>query len=171
LFGLCNSLKRFERSQSDRKQVAKSVRCISRSAFPSNNTPWKRNSPICHPEEPTCLWQVKGGMNKMHGPDLRAHLRGLRLGKRSTADPSTTLPRIPVEVGGVGGLHAVFLGEDGTRGSVQGNVTGIRVRSGPTAGRGRRDDKGEGSALVGSNCWSREQQVPPLRFAPVGMTN
>jgi hypothetical protein len=58
-----------------------------------------------------------------------------------TAGPSTALPRIPVEVGGVGGLHAVFLGEDRTRGSVVGNVTGIRVRFGPTASRGRRDDK------------------------------
>ena len=28
-----------------------------------------------------------------------------------------------------------------------------------------RDDKGEGCALVGSGCWSREQQIPPLRCA------
>jgi esterase/lipase superfamily enzyme len=35
-----------------------------------------------------------------------------------TAGPSTALPRIPVKVGGAGKLHAVFLNEDRTRGSV-----------------------------------------------------
>src|ERR1700722_11733983 len=39
----------------------------------------------------------------------------------------------------------------------------IRVRSG-------RDDKGEGSASLQIRYWDDEQQDPPLRFAPVGMT-
>jgi len=64
------------------------------------------------------------------------------LAGRGKAGPSTTLPRIPVEVVGAGELHAVFLKEDRTRGPVLRNVTGIRVRYGPTASRGRRDDKG-----------------------------
>src|SRR5580658_10781289 len=33
-----------------------------------------------------------------------------------------------------------------------------------------RDDKGEGGPSVESGCWLTEPQVPPLRFAPVGMT-
>src|SRR5580698_3892369 len=33
-----------------------------------------------------------------------------------------------------------------------------------------RDDKGNGSASLGSFGWKKEQQVPPLRCAPVGMT-
>jgi hypothetical protein len=33
-------------------------------------------------------------------------------------DPSTALPRIPVEVGGAGKLYAAFLNESRTRGSV-----------------------------------------------------
>jgi hypothetical protein len=41
------------------------------------------------------------------------------------------------------------------------------LRSGPTARRGRRDDKGEGSASVRIGCWLRELQIPPLRFTPV----
>jgi hypothetical protein len=71
------------------------------------------------------------------------------------------------------------------------------LRSGPTASRGRRDDKGEGGAPMGSGCWTEgvfhhlgcaarpmntrsknlstegrgAPQVPPLRYAPVGMTS
>jgi hypothetical protein len=33
-----------------------------------------------------------------------------------------------------------------------------------------RDDKGEISTFLCISCWTSEQQVPPLRFAPVGMT-
>ena len=33
-----------------------------------------------------------------------------------------------------------------------------------------RDDKGEGDASIRIRCWWREPQVPPLRYAPVGMT-
>jgi len=53
-------------------------------------------------------------MHKPLGLDLRAHLLGICLGCRRTADPSAAL------------------------------------RSGPTAGRGRRDDKGEGGASIDS---------------------
>jgi hypothetical protein len=43
---------------------------------------------------------------------------------RGTAGPSTTLPRIPVELGGVGELHAAFFTESRTRGHVQHCVAG-----------------------------------------------
>ena len=44
-----------------------------------------------------------------------------------TADPSATLPRIPVEICGVDALHAPFFAERRTRGTVDGYVAGIRV--------------------------------------------
>jgi len=33
-----------------------------------------------------------------------------------------------------------------------------------------RDDKGEGDALLCIVCWTSEQQVALLRYAPIGMT-
>jgi hypothetical protein len=39
-----------------------------------------------------------------------------------------------------------------------------------TSLRSGRDDKGEGGASIRIRCWLRELQIPPLRFAPVGMT-
>src|SRR5438270_503993 len=47
----------------------------------------------------------------------------------------------PVEVGGAGEQHAPFLKERRTRGLSRVARQEIRVRSGPTARRGRRDDK------------------------------
>jgi hypothetical protein len=40
----------------------------------------------------------------------------LREAGKETAGPSTALPGFPVEVGGVGELHAAFLTESRTRG-------------------------------------------------------
>ena len=45
----------------------------------------------------------------------------------------------------------------------------LRLRSGQALGCAG-DDKGEGGASVQVNCWLREPQIPPLRFAPVGTT-
>ena len=47
----------------------------------------------------------------------------------------------------------------------------IGFMTSPQARSSARDDKGEGAALPReSGGWLREQQVPPLRFASVGMT-
>src|SRR5271170_7073756 len=35
---------------------------------------------------------------------------------------------------------------------------------------GSRDDKGKGDASIGIWCWMSQPQIPPLRFALVGMT-
>jgi hypothetical protein len=67
--------------------------------------------------------------------------------------PPLRSPRIPVEVGGAGKLHAVFLNEDRTRGPVLRNVTGIRVRSG-------RDDKFVWGRV--RKCNSLRSFIPPL---------
>src|SRR5271156_5463002 len=47
-------------------------------------------------------------------------------GRKATAGPSTALrsPGFPVELGGVGALHAAFLNESSTRGFVQRSVAG-----------------------------------------------
>ena len=49
---------------------------------------------------------------------------------------------------------------------------GVRGTADPsTSLRSGRDEKGEGSASIRhSLLGSRKQQVPPLRYAPVGMT-
>jgi hypothetical protein len=44
--------------------------------------------------------------------------------KQETADLSTTLPGFPVDIDGVGELHAAFLTESRTRGRFQGSVAG-----------------------------------------------
>jgi hypothetical protein len=69
-------------------------------------------------------------------------------------------PGFPVEVGGFLELHAPFLTERRTR---------CRVRRCVTGNPGR-DDKVRVVACVRIRCWWRELQIPPLRFAPVGMT-
>jgi hypothetical protein len=80
-----------------------------------------------------------------------------------TAGPSTTLPRFPVEVCGVDQHHAVFFKENRIRGRSQ-----------------QREVRKYGCAPVGGfdfllprKDWSAPQgalQIPPLRFATVGMT-
>jgi hypothetical protein len=67
-----------------------------------------------------------------------------------------------VELGGVDALHAAFLNESSIRGFVQCSVAGNTGPVGMTKGRAAlpfRFDDGDD-----------EQQVPPLRYAPVGMT-
>ena len=59
LIGLCNLLKRFERRESKREQVAKSSRSIFQSERHQQQRFRKRYSQICHPEQLTCPWQVK----------------------------------------------------------------------------------------------------------------
>src|SRR6202453_5461761 len=58
--------------------------------------------------------------------------------QKETAGPSTTLPRIPVEVGGVGELHAALFMESRTRGHVQRSVAGNRE---PPGASGRKRSK------------------------------
>jgi hypothetical protein len=57
-----------------------------RCALPPNNclqlfqplftSPWKRHSPLCHPEEPTCLCQVKGAMTLQDHHGCKARRAG-----------------------------------------------------------------------------------------------
>jgi hypothetical protein len=72
-------------------------------------------------------------------------------------------PGFPVELGGAGELHAPFLTERRTRGPVQCCVAGNPGTLGMT--------KGRVALSFGVVAGSNEQQVPPLRYAPVGMTN
>jgi hypothetical protein len=58
---------------------------------------------------------------------------------------------------GRGRFHLYLMLDDSTAGP------STTLRSG-------RDDKGEGSDSICISCWMSQQQVPPLRFAPVGMT-
>jgi hypothetical protein len=58
-------------------------------------------------------------MNKMAGVEIRELTRGAFVcGKGALQIPPLRYPRIPVEVGGAGKLHAAFLNESRTRGSV-----------------------------------------------------
>jgi hypothetical protein len=81
-----------------------------------------------------------------------------------TADLSTTLrsPGFPVELGGVGALHAAFLNESSTRGNVQRCVAG---NPGPVP---RHAGAGEMTILIEYSIprfqeRSAEPQIPRLR--------
>jgi hypothetical protein len=111
---------------------------------------------------------------------------------KSTADLSTTLrsPGFPVELGGVDALLAAFLNESSTRGFVQRRAAGnpgpvemtslfgyigkktfprwVRGTADPSASLGMT--KGRMALPFRFDAADDEQQVPPLRFASVGMT-
>jgi hypothetical protein len=81
--------------------------------------------------------------------------------------PPLRYPGFPVELGGVGEVHAAFLTESRTRGR-SAACQEIRVRSGSTARRDRRDDKLEGGGppwhgQSGMDRYGQQQQVAPSK--------
>ena len=72
-------------------------------------------------------------------------------------------PGFPVESDGFRKAHAAFLDESRKRGHLWCRVVGNPGTLGMT--------KGRVVASVRIRCWLREPQVPPLRYASVGMTN
>jgi hypothetical protein len=93
--------------------------------------------------------------------------------ERETADLSTTLRSLefPVGLGGVGALHAAFLNESSTRGFVQRRVAGNPAPVEMTILFGYTNSHSQ-DVFVRKHFqeMSAELQIPPLRFAPVGMT-
>ena len=72
--------------------------------------------------------------------------------KKELQIPALRYPGFPVELGGVGELHAAFLKESRTRGHCRCQVTGNPVRFG-------RDDKGYGGVSVQGGYRLREHQA------------
>ncbi len=73
--------------------------------------------------------------------------------------PPLRSPGFPVEVGGAGNSMRLSL-EKGAHAALSRVARQeIRVRSGPTARRGRRDDKGEGNGCIESGCRLSELQI------------
>jgi hypothetical protein len=77
--------------------------------------------------------------------------------------PPLRYPGFPVDLGGVGAIHAPFFTEGRTRGLVQCSVAG-------NPGTLRSVTKGRVTLPFRFDSLDDEQQVPPLRYAPVGMT-
>src|SRR5271157_431362 len=89
-FRLHRLLKGFERNESRlaNRQQQEHLRIYTSI---TNSTAWKRNPTLCHPEEQTCLRQVKGAMN-IGCPILRVLAKG---GSRGCLPRDLFFPPLP----------------------------------------------------------------------------
>jgi hypothetical protein len=92
------------------------------------------------------------------------HGRLSRGEREETADPSTALP--PDFLSNLVG-SASFMRLSLRKAAHVAVVSAARRKSGVRFGR---DDKGKGGVSIRIRCRLRELQIPPLRFASVGMT-